>query len=94
MLSTLSKALFRGAKPRSFHYSKKPMTAFRSIFTKGTDLDSKSYDSVRAEEEQLLIYYQNHLGSGISQEERAEYKAKVQVILAKHKAQDLGETVG
>ena len=28
-------------------------------------------------------------GDNISQEERAEYRAKVQEILAKHKAQDL-----
>ena len=95
MLSKLSKALF-SAKPTNFH-SLKPMkniytpATFRQIFTKGTDLEKKSYDQVRAEEEQLLTYYQNHMGSGISQEERAEVKAKVLEILAKHTAQDLGE---
>lgn len=40
----------------------------------------------------MLIYYRNHMGSDkISQEERAEYRAKVQEILKKHKEQDTAE---
>ena len=56
-----------------------------SIFTKGTDLDTKKYDQERSKEEQLLAYYRNHMESdNISEEEKAEYEAKVKELLEKH----------
>ena len=59
------------------------------IYTKGTDLDSQKYSVKRAEEEQLLTYYRNHMDNDkISEEERAEYTAKVDALLAKHKSED------
>lgn len=54
---------------------------------KGTGLDKKSYDQKRAEDEQLLSYYRNHMDSdSISEEERAEYKKKADELIAKLEA--------
>ena len=61
-----------------------------TIFTKGTDLDQRRYDKNRAEEEQLLAYYRNHMNDDkISEEDRAKYEAKVNALIKKHKEQDL-----
>ena len=60
-----------------------------SIFTKGTDLDTKKYDQERSKEEQLITYYRNHMESDkISEEEKAEYEEKVKELLEKHQKQD------